>query len=177
MRTYFKFSVLMVLLMTLCLSFSSCSKDDDEDKNGSNDTSTSVDISIDSEKMPTDEDSNFFTYGHYTIPSKYMNIDIMFKQFYAPFSHLILDFDLVDLNSIKKGDDITKYSNFGIILLENMNQTKLNSGNITVTNFDSKNKVLSLEFTNVSVTNESIGSTNKKNHVINGKVTLRIEVD
>ena len=176
MKKYFLFSVMV--LMTLCVGFTSCSKDDEDDGGISLDTAI-VDITINGEKMPTDESSNLLSYGLYTIPSNLMSINIMFKQSYAPVSYLFVNFKINDLNSIKVGDDITKYSNFDFtVFKEMMSTTKFNSGTITVTQFDSKNKVLSLEFKDVSTTNTSgYGSNQKKeNFTINGKVSLPMDV-
>lgn len=176
MKKYFSFNVLSMVLMTLCINLSSCSKDDD---GGVSLDSAIVDITINGEEMPTDESSNLFSYCHYVIPTKSMSVDIMFKQSYAPVSHLFVNFKINDLNSIKVGDDITKYSDFDFtVLKEMMSTTKFNSGTITITKFDNKNSVLSLEFKNVSATNTvGYGSNQKKeNFTINGKVSLPMDV-
>ena len=161
------------ILLALCVGFSSCSDDDDEVGGG---TSTNVDIIIDGEKMPTDETSVIMTNAHYVTPMEYMNILIHFEQYYAPFPLLNIYFELEDLNSIKVGDDITKYNDFSI-KLGAIISTAFNSGKIIVTKFDNKKQILSLEFSNVAVTNTNITTGAKKNHTISGKVTLPIEVD
>ena len=172
MKKYFNYGVMVIMMALLCVGSSSCSKDDDEG-NGSN---AKYEIYVDGELLPVDPDDYVLSRGHYVVPYESFEFTIKFKAYYSDFPLIYFGFSIPKVDLIKVGDDITKYEDFSI-MLGSMIETKYNSGAVTVTKHDLKNKILSFEFKDVAVTNRNITTSQKTNHVITGKVTLSYDVD
>jgi hypothetical protein len=159
MKKYLNFSVLMVVLTALCVVVSSCSEDDVNDVLYSGGNAT---INLNGEKMEVYHVNaglytTFFEFKLYTEDE-----GLLSNNFYCYWTNVS------DLNEMKVGDDITKYPDFEFFYHDGYNERySYKSGKITVTKINTKNKEMSLDIDDISVTDGTLS----------GKVNLKYRIN
>ena len=95
------------MLLALCVGFSSCSDDGDE-KGGGDNSKNKIEFYVDGKLMVLDNLSTSYA-EHTTYEDAPSKSGFGMWLYFKGGEHFVLNFDIENMNLVKKGDDITKY--------------------------------------------------------------------
>ena len=175
------------MLLALCSGFSSCS--DDNDEGGGNNSKNKIEFYVDGKLMVLD---NLLTsYAEHTTyedaPSKSgFSMWLYFKDG----EHFVLNFDIENMNMVKKGDDITKYKHlysdtkadlfYNTSITETAIWSKDLPGSAIVEDIDYKSQVIVIKLEEVKVKcTDANDYTDSRTHyhILNADIKIHYDIE
>jgi hypothetical protein len=176
----------LTLLLVVYVGFSSCSEDD---AGGGNNSGDKIEFYVDGKSMVLD---NLLTsYAEHTtyedVPSK---SGFSMYLYFKGGKQFVLDFYIENMNSVKKGDDITKYKHFysdtkadlfyNTSITEGAGWYKDLPGSAVVEDIDLKNQIIVIKLDEVKAkcTDSNDYSSGRTHyHVLNANIKMHYDIE
>ena len=182
MKKYFNYSVVAVILITL-LGLFSCSKDDNAGGGSSKDD---IEFYVDGNMMALD--NKLPSYARHTT---YTDVDVSHSGFeiwlnFTGGNNFVLNFNIENMNQVKKGDDITQYRHvyndtkadlFYSSANYNTIWTKDLPGSATVDDINYSNQIIVIKLVDVKVKENLATLSNTTNyHILNATIKMHYDI-
>ena len=182
-----KVSILfLTMLMVMFVGFSSCSKDNPIDGNNS---SEKIEFYVDGKLMVLDNVLTSYA-KHTTYEDAPTESGFSMWLYFKDGEQFILNFDIENMDLVKKGDDITKYKHFysdvnadlsyNISITETATWYKDLPGSATVEDIDYKNQIITIKLEGVKVQGTNLNDyTDSRTYynVLNANIKIHYDIE